>query len=969
MLLQRTVGGRADALVRQLDGEVDLVRVVRACGVALSGRGKSRSGTCPFHPEARRRPGLVIDIRANTWTCPSCAPEGAGVVEFVEKVEGVSRHHAVELLRSGEPVTGKALRRPRGGRGRGVVKVSTVRDLDREFGVDDDAELLDNVVSFYHRALLESPAALEHLRRRGLTAEVVTEFHIGLCNRSLGLRFPKKNRKEGAAVRGRLERLGILRATGHERFRGCVTFPLMDEQGKVVQIYGRKLGERLRAGTRLHEMLHDDRRGVFNLANCTATKTVILTEGILDALTFIAHGHRNVTCCFGTELTTDVRAALAGHGTERVLVAFDRDDEGDTGAKRVAEELAGAGLEVLRVVFPAGQDANDFARQAEDPGEALARVLRHPEWMAGKPNPNSPRGRSSFSPSATTPEMTVPEGDDLVMQLGDLRWRVRGLAGNTTPGSMRLNVMVSREGVGFHVDAFDLYSSRHRAAFTRIASEELCLEEALVKKDLGRILLAAEIAQDELLLRRQHAPVTATPEMTEQDRHAALELLGDPRLLERVVDDLGRCGLEGEATNAAILYLAATSRLLEEPLAVVVQSSSAAGKSSLMEAVLALVPPEHRREFSSMTGQALYYVAPGELKHKVLALAEEEGVARATYALKLLQSEKRLTIASTSKDTMTGRLVAREYVVEGPVAIMMTTTSLDLDPELDNRCIIVAVDESPEQTARIHARQRAAVTLDGLLARQERDRARKLHQDAQRLLLPMHVIVPAELDLPFTGHGIRSRRDHRKLLGLVRATTLLHQHQREVHVHVDDEGHELRYLVATPADAAVSRWLFSGLCGNGLADVPPQTRRVLELLMQVAGPESEGATLEQVAERLGLGRTRTWVHLRRLRDLDYVVAGRRAGGPLRFRLLETPATTTQAPAPVRPQTGLRSHPDAPHSPPVAPRSGAGDIEDPQAQDVPAPRERELRESGRPQARRRTKARTRRTSTSSGRRKK
>ena len=113
----------------------------------------------------------------------------------------------------------------------------------------------------------------------------------------------------------------------------------------------------------------------------------------------------------------------------------------------------------------------------------------------------------------------------------------------------------------------------------------------------------------------------------------------------------------GEETNKQVAYLAAVSRLLDAPLAVILQSSSAAGKSSLMEAVLALMPEEQRVQYSAMTGQSLFYMGETDLKNKILAIVEEEGAQRAAYALKLLQSEGVLTIASTGKDPATGKLV------------------------------------------------------------------------------------------------------------------------------------------------------------------------------------------------------------------------------------------------------------------------------------------------------------------------
>src|SRR4029077_20222340 len=119
----------------------------------------------------------------------------------------------------------------------------------------------------------------------------------------------------------------------------------------------------------------------------------------------------------------------------------------------------------------------------------------------------------------------------------------------------------------------------------------------------------------------------------------ALAFWRDPRLLDRVLEDFLACGVVGEETNLLVGFLAAISRLLAHPLAVLIQSSSAAGKSSLMEAILKFIPREHYDKYSAMTGQSLFYMGEAELKHKVLAIAEEEGAERASYALKLLQSE------------------------------------------------------------------------------------------------------------------------------------------------------------------------------------------------------------------------------------------------------------------------------------------------------------------------------------------
>jgi hypothetical protein len=169
-----------------------------------------------------------------------------------------------------------------------------------------------------------------------------------------------------------------------------------------------------------------------------------------------------------------------------------------------------------------------------------------------------------------------------------------------------------------------------------------------------------------------------------------------------------------------------------------------------------------------MTGQSLYYMGETDLKHKVLAIVEEEGASRAAYALKLLQSEGSLSIASTGKDAATGRLVTHEYRVEGPVAIFLTTTAIEIDEELLNRCLVLSVDEDREQTRAIHRAQREAQTLEGLLKRRERDDIAKLHRNAQRLLRPLAVVNPRAGELTFPDSLTRTRRDHMKYLTLIR---------------------------------------------------------------------------------------------------------------------------------------------------------------------------------------------------------
>ena len=218
--------------------ELAITDLVRNAGVELHQRGAMLVGTCPFH-SADEQPELEIDPQRGTWTCSECNQRGAGEIAWVTRTEGVSRRHAIELVRAGTPLHSQALRRERGGRGSGVVKASTVRSLAVAFDTSDDDVLLDRVADHYHRCVLDDPAALARLARYGLgSTEMVARFRLGLANRTLGLRLPQKNRRAGAEIRARLQRLGVLRSSGHEALNGSIVVPLVDATGRVVQLCG-----------------------------------------------------------------------------------------------------------------------------------------------------------------------------------------------------------------------------------------------------------------------------------------------------------------------------------------------------------------------------------------------------------------------------------------------------------------------------------------------------------------------------------------------------------------------------------------------------------------------------------------------------------------------------------------------------------------------------------------------------------
>lgn len=470
---------------------------------------------------------------------------------------------------------------------------------------------------------------------------------------------------------------------------------------------------------------------------------------------------------------------------------------------------------------------------------------------------------------------------DVIATFGPRRYRVRGLEKNLSFEVLKVNVQAS-VGVHLFVDTLDLYQAKARAGFVKQAGIELGVAEAVIGRDVIALLRALEPLQETAIAQTLKPAAPALPALSADEEAAALALLRDPALAERIVGDAQTLGVVGEGANVLMGYLACVSRKLDKPLAILIQSTSAAGKSTLMDALLSLMPESERVHYSAMTGQSLFYLGEGDLNHKILAIAEEEGVRQAAYALKLLQSQGELTIASTGKDPATGKLVTEEYRVEGPVMLFLTTTAIDIDEELLNRCLVLTIDESREQTAAIQARQRAARTLDGLLAGSHSEAVRRTHRAAQTLLRPLAVVNPHAQALTFRSESTRLRRDHAKYLTLIDAIALLHQHQREVK-RVEHAGKTIEYIEATLDDIALANRLAHEVLGRSLDELPPQTRRVLGALDALVRERMECQALARADVRItrrevraatGLRDTQARVHLERLVEMDYLLPHR-----------------------------------------------------------------------------------------------
>lgn len=241
-----------------------------------------------------------------------------------------------------------------------------------------DQVLMNQVTRHFQRALKRGLPGQQFLRRLGLhDPELAETFKLGFSDRTLCHKLGDPRTAAGGSVRGRLQRLGILRPSGHELFRGSLVVPILDASGNTVDMWGHKISKDQRSGTPIQISLFDPPRGVFNLLGLKGQEEIILCGGLIDAMTLWRKGFRNVTATLGVRgLTNEHLDVFERFGIKRVIVAFERTKVGDDEARLVAQAFDALRIECLHLDLPSGLDVNHYSRLRYPTKGTLADLLR-----------------------------------------------------------------------------------------------------------------------------------------------------------------------------------------------------------------------------------------------------------------------------------------------------------------------------------------------------------------------------------------------------------------------------------------------------------------------------------------------------------------------------------------------------------------------------------------------------------------
>jgi hypothetical protein len=490
-------------------------------------------------------------------------------------------------------------------------------------------------------------------------------------------------------------------------------------------------------------------------------------------------------------------------------------------------------------------------------------------------------GGTSKAAATTTGELGCERGGLFhQFRIGSLSYRVGGVR-QLFVTSLKVNIRATSDGSSYY-DSLDLYAAKARTGYAQALARSFGVELARAEKDLVLILEYLERERDEALRRGN---TKESVQVSAADRELALELLRDPHLFERIVDDLSTLGYVGEDLNKQLLYLCASSRRLDDPISVLILSQSAAGKSYLVETVRRLMPPEEVVAVTSLSDQALNYI--DDLSHKFLILGEAVHGEVVEHQIREMLSGKELSRLVTVKDPETGKMQSR--VVRTPVIVssVMSGTSHTINPENASRYFVVNADESREQTERIHEAQRQKYSLERLeRGRGAAERIIRTHQAAQRLLQKVAIVNDFAPLLGFPTSLMRSRRDHDRFLDLIACVCFVRQYQKRA----EHEG-GVSFIRCDLEDYAVAyRIMVEGVLSSTVRELPAgavglysELRRWVgrEAERQSLRPEEVSFTQRQVREFTGLGHTWIKQALRQLVEYEYLSIAR--GGSERTR--------------------------------------------------------------------------------------
>ena len=337
----------------------DIVDIIDS-RVKLKKQGKNFGACCPFHNE--KTPSFSVSQEKQFYYCFGCGAHG-NVLDFVMEFDRLDFVDAVEELAS---QLGLEVPREQGGN----ESRSGPRTKEK-LGL---YEMMGHISQFYQSQLRnqEGKVAIDYLKGRGLSGEVVQKFGIGFVPDQWDLirnRFGRDAEAQQALVTA-----GMLiendNGRRYDRFRGRVMFPIHDRRGRVIGFGGRVLGDGTPKYLNSPEtpIFHKGRElyGLYEvLQTHREPEKLLVVEGYMDVVALAQFGVDYAVASLGTSTTGDhIQTLFRQTGT--VVCCYDGDRAGRDAAWRAMEQALPYltdGRQLKFMFLPDGEDPDTYIRQ------------------------------------------------------------------------------------------------------------------------------------------------------------------------------------------------------------------------------------------------------------------------------------------------------------------------------------------------------------------------------------------------------------------------------------------------------------------------------------------------------------------------------------------------------------------------------------------------------------------------------
>ena len=804
--------------ISDIKAKLTLSEVIKHYGYKAD---KQNRINCPFHED--KTPSMQLYWKTHTAYCFSanCKTHGKSldVIDFVMYQENCTKHEA--LTKCTAMITGEA------------TTTGNTATISRE-------QFLQKMFTYFKNAVHNSPQAKQYIQSRALD---FTKLEIGYN----AAQFHHGTRKDETLIQqclqyGLLIDAGLTSKTGDKAYKvfgkGCIVFALKNKSNQVTGLYFRStitppLGETEGAK---HFYLKD-RKGIYPNYPKSETKSLIITESIIDAATLLQiseiTSQYSVIAAYGANgLTDEIKKAIQElKQLNEIIFVFDNDEAGTTAVEKYSKELNGLlpSIAISSVTVPL-KDVNETAQAHED--ETIFTQLINERTFIFSTEKENTKTVSIIN----TGVLNANNPDQLIYETAEINITVWG--GIEIENLSRLKVSLhiqlksnkpARPAGGYRSfrDDVNLYSHSSTQKLIRSIAETLELSTTIVSSTTSDFIEALEkyrLAQREQQLK---ALLPQAYIMTEQEKQAAQNYLTEKELVKRTLETLSKTGLVGETKNGLLLYFLYLSRFFDEPLHAIIFGKSGSGKTYLQTKISECLPEESVRTTTSLSENTLYYSPKNFWKHIVLLIEDLDGVYNALLPLREFMSKQSITKLTTDKDVK-GNNVQKVLTVEGPICVSGATTKENIYEDNANRSFLIYVDEGAEHLNNVMEYQRRSAS--GNINKTAQEEAKKILRNAQRLIdKNITVINPFAEQLRIPDNVFKKLRTNIHYLKLIEIITFYHQHQRTIYKNKDGA----RCINTTLEDIYWANYLVKDVLLKKSDELNGELRNFFELLKSV----------------------------------------------------------------------------------------------------------------------------------------